>query len=242
MGYERVSPWIRLGWRRELPWLLGNRLLIDPEQRLTCDPIEDVYPTRLARLGGRFSDSTVDLHIKENDGIGRIIVPQIMVNLLIVPPVLSRLCFHGQHRNGEKIISSTDPAVEVRSRITCGEIYKAQLRVHCRGLPHRGSAVLPRFIILRPGVMTDLVRARDRVESPDQMPIFRVVGLDAAPCAVLAAGKADDDQSVEVKGRGCNCVTVLPALGLNGPRGLARFFIQCHQAAIQLSHVNLAIT
>jgi hypothetical protein len=69
MGDEGVSPWKGLCCRCVLPRLLGNPPLIDPEQRLTSDPIEDVHPACLARLGGRFSDAAIDFHIKEDDGI-----------------------------------------------------------------------------------------------------------------------------------------------------------------------------
>ena len=165
-----------------------------------------------------------------------------MVDLLKVPPVLSGLRFQRQHGNGEKIISGPNTAVEIRSRVTCGEVNQAQLRIHCRCLPHCGATVFPCIVVLRPGIMTNLARTRNRVEGPDQVSVLRIVGLDPASRTVLAAGKADDDQSVEVKGCGRNRVTVLPALRLNGPRRFARFLIQRHQAAVQLSHINLALT
>ncbi len=144
-----------------------------------------------------------------------------MVNLLKMPPVLSGLCFHGQHGNREKIISRPDPAVEIRPRIPRGEVYKAQLRVHCRRLPYRGAAVLPRFVVLRPRLMAHLARARDCVESPDRASIFRVVSFHTASRAVLSAGKADDDQPIEIKRRGGDREPLLPALGLNGPHRFA---------------------
>ena len=122
-----------------------------------------------------------------------------------------------------------------------GEVDHPELGIHRRRLPHGRAAVQPRLVVLWPRVVTDLPRARNRVERPDQAAVFRVVRLDAPARAVFAAGKADDHHPVVIEGRGGNRVAVLPALRLDGPRGFARSLVERDQPAVQLPDVHLAV-
>src|SRR5438093_2711293 len=161
--------------------------------------------------------------------------------LLRMPAVLPCLRFDCHHRNGEGMIAPADGAVAVGPGIAGGEIDQAQFRVDSGRLPYRRAAMLPRVIVIGPGLMTDLARSRDRKEGPDQAAIFGVIRFDAAPYAILSTRETNDHHSVVIERGGRNCVALLPTLGLNGPRRCARFFIQRHEPAVQLSDKNLSL-
>src|SRR5437867_1299081 len=107
--------------------------------------------------------------------------------------------------------------------------------------PYRSAPVLPHVLVMGPGFISDLARSRDRKEGPDQAAIFGVIRFNAAPYAILSTRETNDHHPVEIERGGRNCVALLPALGLNGPRWCARFFIQRHEAAVQLSDKNLSL-
>src|ERR1700686_2934939 len=113
-----------------------------------------------------------------------------MVNLLEVPAIFAGLRFDGDHGGCEQVVAGTDPSVEVGPRVPGSEVEESQLRVHGRGLPNRCAAVVPGVIVFWPSLMPDFPWARDRIESPNQVPVFGVVGFDAAPDAAFATREA----------------------------------------------------
>src|SRR5438094_569553 len=162
------------------------------------------------------------------------------MDLLKMPAVLSRLCIDREDGNREQVIAFADTSIEIRARISGSEINQSEFGIHCRSLPDRGAAVLPRVVVLRPGLMSDLAGTGNRVEGPHQISVFGVVRFHTASRAVLTTGKADDDPAIVEKRSGRNCVAFLPAFGLDGPNDFARLFIQSDEAAIQLADVDLA--
>ena len=81
--------------------------------------------------------------------------------------------------------------------------------------------------------MSGLARTGDRVEGPDQPAVLRVVRLDAAARAAIAAGEADDQRPVEVQGRCGDREALLPSLRLNRPRDFAGRAIERHELAVE---------
>src|SRR6185295_1923190 len=97
------------------------------------------------------------------------------------------------------------------------------------------------LVVLRPRVVADLAGPRDRVERPDELAVARVERFDAAANAALAAGKSRVDEAVVVERRRRDRIAFLPALGLHGPRDLARALIERDELAVELADEDLAV-
>ena len=113
LGRERVTHRVRLGLGRVLTRLLRNGLVFDSDERLAVRPVEDVDPTRLARLRESMAQLTVDLHVEEHHRRGRVEVPDVVADLLEMPPVLARLRVDGDDRVREQVVALAGAAVEV---------------------------------------------------------------------------------------------------------------------------------
>src|ERR1700736_3739948 len=122
-----------------------------------------------------------------------------MVDLLEVPAIFAGLRFDGDHRIREYVVAGADPSIEVGPRVACSEVEESQLRIHGWSLPNRCAAVLPRVAIFGPGVMPDFTRSRDRVESPDQVPVCGAVRFDAPAGAILATCEGGNHHSVVIQ-------------------------------------------
>ncbi len=91
----------------------------------------------------------------------------------------------------------------------------------------------------------------NRVERPQQAAVLRVVRLDAAARAAIAAGKTNDDHACPERSRGAVGLDVqrsgrdreilLPALGLNRPRNLAGRAVERHEPGIELPDEHLVV-
>src|SRR5207237_6533407 len=108
-----------------------------------------------------------------------------VMHLLKMPTVLSGLRFDGQHGDREEVIAFANAAVEIGSGISGCEVNQTKLRIDGRCLPDRGATVLPRIVVLRPGFVSDLARAGNRVEGPHQIPALRVERFHAPARSVL---------------------------------------------------------
>ena len=171
------------------------------------------------------------------------------MHLLEVPAIFSGGELDRQHRRRVKVVASAEGAVVVRRGIPGREIQETEIEIDCRRLPDRSAAVLPRVVVLRPRVVTGLARTRNRVEGPDQTAVFCVVRLDAAACAAIATGEADDDHACPERGRGVIHVErrsrdreiLLPALSLDRPRDLPRRAIECREPAVEMPDEDLVL-
>jgi hypothetical protein len=224
----------RLRCRGLLPRLLRDRPLVDADERLAGLAIEDVRPPGLPDFSDRLPRAATDVHVHQDDGIDRVVVPDVVVHLLKVPLVLSGLHLDGDHRDGVEVIAGAHGAVVIGTGVAGGEIDKPELRVDRRRLPDRRAAVLPGVAPFRPRFGARLTRSRDRVERPDEPPVSRVERLDAAARSLVGAGKAGDHHAVEVDRGGGDREVVLPALGLDRPRHPACRALDRHELAIEL--------
>src|SRR5207302_10555454 len=112
--------------------------------------------------------------VEEHDGARRVVVPDVVVDLLEVPAVLPCRGVDGDDRGCEEIVAGPDVAVVVGRGVAGREIQQAELRIDRRCLPDRRAAVLPGAAGLRPGVVTDLAGAGDRVAAPQLLASLRV--------------------------------------------------------------------
>ena len=100
---------------------------------------------------------------------------------------------------------------------------------------------MPQIVVLRPRVVADFAGPGNRVERPDELAAPRVERLDAAADAVLGAGKARDDEPIEIERRARDREPVLPALGLHRPLDFAGLLIERDELAVELTDEHLAV-
>ncbi len=226
---------------RCLPRLLRDGLLVDADERLAGLTIEDVRPAGLSHFDDRLSRATCKVHVHEDDWIDRVVVPDVVMHLLKVPAILAGGELDGEHRRRIQVVAGAEGAVVVRRGIAGREIDETELEIDGRRLPDRSAAVLPGVVVLRPRIVTRLAGARNRVERPDEAAVLRVVRLEAAARAAIAASKADDDHAclerrgADVQRRGGNREVLLPALRLDRPRHLPALAIERQELAIELT-------
>ena len=161
------------------------------------------------------------------------------MHLLKVPAILSRLELDRQHRRRVQVVAGADGAVVIRRGVAGREVHEAELEIDGRRLPDSRAAVLPHVAVLRPRLVTGLAGTGNRVEGPQQTPVLRVVRLDAAARAPIAACKTHDDPAIDVQRRRRDREPVLRSLGLNGPRDLAGRAIERHEPAVELADEDL---
>src|SRR5690606_10505304 len=142
-----------------------------------------------------------DLGVEQDDGVGRVVVPDVVVRLLEVPAVFPGRGVDGDDGRGEEVVAGTDGAVELRPGVAGGEVQQAQFRIHRRRLPHRTAAVLPDIAVRGPGFAAELTRRRNGIKGPDLFPGVRVIGAQASAYALVAAGEAADDHAFVVQRR-----------------------------------------
>ena len=90
--------------------------------------------------------------------------------------------------------------------------------------------------------MAELTRSGDGIKTPYHPAVLGIVGGDLPPNAEFASGNSGDDQAVIVEGGAGDRVTLLPFLNLSGPERFSRPLIQGDQTAIQLAHIDLAVS
>ena len=236
MRHERITDRIGLGSGGSLSLFLRNRALFDADQWLSGDPVKDIHPARLARLCKSFSQNTLILQVEQDNRIRRIEIPDVVVNLLEVPAVLTRIGVKSNNRGCEQIVTGPDCAVVVRPRITGRKINQTQLRVHRWRVPDCTTAGFPGITVGRPGIRTEFARCRHGIKRPEQRAIRGIIGLHPAARSELSASESADDHAVKVQRRTGDGVALLPAFRLNRPHLLSGFGIECLQHPIELAH------
>ncbi len=241
LGHEGVTDRIGLGRSGRLPRLLRHGTLLDPDQRLAGLAVEDVHPPALARLPQALALDSVDLEIEQDDRIGRIVVPEVVMDLLKMPPVSTGGRFDRHDGDGKQIVASPHGAVEVGARIARREIQQAELRVDGWRLPHGRAAMPPHVAVLRPRVVSDFAGSRDRVERPRRRAVACIVGCHAATNAVLGPAESRDHQPVVVEGRARDAEALLPPLRLDVPDRLAGRLVQRNESPVEPAHVDAPV-
>ncbi|HEY0339341.1 MAG TPA: hypothetical protein VGC34_00925, partial [Steroidobacteraceae bacterium] len=85
LRYDGVADGVGLRRRGCLAGLLRDRFLVDSQQRFARGAIEDVDPTRLGDFGEGLARLAVDVGIEQDDRVRRVVIPDIVVDLLEVP-------------------------------------------------------------------------------------------------------------------------------------------------------------
>ena len=91
--------------------------------------IEQVDPTRLARLTEAFDRFPVHLHVEQNVRADDVVVPDVVVDLLKVPLAGAGLGIQGDEGLREQVVARALTAVEVRRRVADGDVQHAQVGI-----------------------------------------------------------------------------------------------------------------
>jgi DNA-binding FadR family transcriptional regulator len=67
--------------------------LLDAHQWLAGDAIEDVHVSRLGRVRNALAQLAVDHHVEQHHGVRAAVIPDVMVDGLVVPAVFAGLRF-----------------------------------------------------------------------------------------------------------------------------------------------------
>ena len=140
LRHDRVADRERLRLRGLLPRLLRHRTLLDADQRLAVGAVEDVDPAGTASLGDALARLAVDHRVEQDDRARRIVVPDVVVHLLVVPGIGAGLGVDREDRGAEQIVAFAHRSVVIRPAIADGKVDEAELRIERRGVPDRRPA------------------------------------------------------------------------------------------------------
>ena len=171
------------------------------------DAIEYEHEAMLRQLGDGFDAAPGDGEVHQHRLRGQRIVPDAMVDELVVPAADAGFRVQRDQRLGEQVVARTRAAVIEVAGIPGRQIDEAALLVdrHARpGLDLPGVA--PRFVL--PGLGADRGRRlRDRRPPPDQLAGSRVIGAHVSRRRLLveqvvADRAAEDDEILVDRRRG----------------------------------------
>ena len=83
--------------RGEVPLVLRHGPLLDADEGFARHTVEYVDPPGLAGFGDGLAGFAVDLDVEQHDGIGRVVVPDVVMDLLKMPAVLAGVDIQRQH-------------------------------------------------------------------------------------------------------------------------------------------------
>ncbi len=149
----------------------------------------------------------VDVDVGEQRRGGHVVVPNRVMDDLVVPLLLAGLQVDAHQAVAVQVVAEAMTAVEVRRRILDRQVDEAEFFVHRDLRPHAGVAVVrPRLLL--PRVVAEFAGTRNRVERPQHLAAAHVVGADQALGVVvrlhrqtLAERRADEDDVLGDGGR-----------------------------------------
>ena len=200
----------RLGWKRlrargALPRHVGrgNGPLFDRPYGPSGRAVEDERERLLRELHDRLDRLSIDSDVGEDRSRRQVVVPQIVVDDLIVPRTFAGQASDAHERVGKDIVTEPVPTVHVAGRRRQRQIGQPLLLVGADERPQvRLAAVRPGVVL--PGLAANLARTRNRIERPSRLAGAHVEGLHDPrrrlfahrPVRHRAAGPHADDDDV----------------------------------------------
>ena len=191
-----------LGGRHDFAFEVGvgrRRALLDGPDRLAGHSIERVDEPLLGDLGYSLHPTSIDGDVEQIRRRRAVVVPDLVMNELVVPHPLAGAYVETDDAVGEQIVTQAMAAVVVRGHRRGRNVDVAELRVRAQIAPGVAVAgVAPRFVF--PGVGAELVGAlRHDVKLPQPLSGAHVVGEDEAGRPLLGDGEvrvvgSDDDR------------------------------------------------
>ena len=150
--------------------------------------IQDEEERLLGWLGQRLDAAAVQRHVEQDGRAREVVVPQAVMDGLVVPLPLAGLDIERDEALVEQRVARPVAAVIIARRHFDGQVDQAELEVRAHLRPHAHVAVLQgRFIL--PGVVAKLAGLRNRVENPQ--PLARL-HVEAAHVALRVAHRLRD--------------------------------------------------
>src|SRR5262249_19584427 len=157
----------RLRGGRAFPWnrCLGNGPHFDGPDRLAGDSVEDETESGLSDLRHGFDGLAIDLDIAQDRRSRQVVIPQAMMDRLVMPDPLTGFGFKTDERLGEKGVAQPVGAVPVVGGSAGRNVEVSQFFVSAHDRPWiRGPGVFPRVVF--PGLVAEFAGLRNRMKGP----------------------------------------------------------------------------
>ena len=181
---------------------LRNRDVGNRPHGLAVGAVEHVRERHLPHLDDGFDRPSVDIDVDQDRMHRHVVVPDVVVNELLVPDHLAGLDIQADERVGIQVGAGTMAAVSVVGRRFGGEVHVSQLVIGRERTPHADVAGVVRRSV-QPGLVAGLAFARDGVEDPELLAGANVERQDVAldvflvrAGAALRQRRTDDDHIV----------------------------------------------
>ena len=142
----------------------------------------------------------------------------------------------GEHRVRVEVVAEPHVAVPVRAGVAGAPVDEVEVGVVGAGDPARRAAGAPR--LAGPGLVVGMVGAGNGPRAPREVAGRRVVGVDEAADAELAAGDARHDLALDDEGRGGLAVARAVVGDLAVPHQVAGARVDGHEVRVEGAHVE----
>ena len=174
-------------------------------------------------------------HVGEHRGAHRVVVPAVPGGVLVAPADGPVVGVEGDGRGRPLVVAPPHVAVP-GGGVPGVPVDEVQLGVVGARRPRRGAAVPPG--VAGPRLVAGLAGAGNGVGGPARLAGHRVVGLDEAPDAVLAARHPGEDEAVDDERRAGDAVALPPVDDLGLPRDGAGVAVEGEQARVHGADVD----
>ena len=206
LGHVRLRP-RELFFRHERR---GRRAIDDRPDRFARVPVVRIHPRLFRDLEEARNAPAIDVHVEQHRRGWRVVVPDVVLDELLVPDAFARLHVQRDDAGAEQVVAGAEAAEVVDGGAVGRHVDEAALRIRRHRRPRRHVAgPLPRVVF--PRVVAKLTRPRNHVELPQELPGLRVVGQDVpghvfdAGLVVTLFGRVADDQHVVDDNRRRRC-------------------------------------
>ena len=148
-----------------------------------------------------------------------------------MPRQLAGRGVQGDDAVGEQIVARPRLAVIDGRRVADAPVDEIELGIEASGDPRGAAAGFPRIVL--PGVVTELARSGNGVETPAQLTGLRIVRGQETADAELAAGDADEHRIAHDQRRAGDREAVARSGDLGLPLNFARVRIEGDQPGVQ---------
>ncbi len=219
----------------------GPRLLRvgNAAQELAGRPVEDVVEGVAVGDEHELARSPGHLRVEQHRDLVGVPVVGVVGGELEVPAHAARLPVERHERAGVEVVAGTDVAIPVGAGVADAPIKKIQLGVVGAGKPGGPAARLP--TVAAPGVVAGLAGAGDGDEPPATLARLRVVAVEKAPDARLAAAHADDHLARGCQGGRRDRVTQFVVAQAGRPPEGTREAVERHELRVESAHEDGAV-
>ncbi len=215
--------------------------------------VQHVEEAVLGRVQQGLAHLPVDLHVGQDDRLGRGVVPAVAGRFLEVPDVFAGLRLQGHDRAEEQVVAAAGAAhLGVPGRaVAAADVEQVEVRIIGHAVPRRAAAAVVPPVAMPGGIgdLHGLVRsgavvvllAGDHVELPLLLAGLGVVAGHEAAGAELRAAVADDHNPLDHARGARDRKTGGLGEGLGRPDLLAGLGVERDQAAVERADIDLVL-